>query len=198
MRPGTGKHRAGVPSVRTPARPLCCFAIISSRRDGRPANPLYASRTPDGVSGRAGGVTAGQLRTRLARHRSRRERFTGTRQAALTRPTPDYMRPACQTEKGNAPPRHRCPGGASHGRVRRGIARRTAILCGKGRAPPYGRGGAVRWRVTAGESRKTRSPPSFRHEGTRPVTFTHPTVCVPVVQSDSAGMISWNRITSRG
>lgn len=151
-----GRH----PECQDAGPAVVLFAIISSRRNGRPADPLHASRTPDGVSGRAGGVTAGQLRTRLARHRSRRERFTGTRQAALTRPTPDYMRPACQTEKGNAPPRHRCPGGASHGRVRRGIARRTAILCGKGRAPPYGRRDA---RALTGLGGKKVGKPAHRH-----------------------------------
>lgn len=60
----------------------------------------------------------------------------------MTRPTLGYMRPARRTEKGNAPPRRRCLDRAFHGRARRGKTRRTAMLCGKGRAPPYGRRGA--------------------------------------------------------
>lgn len=119
------------------------------------------------------------MRIRLARHRSRRERFTGTRQAALTRPTPDYMRPACQTEKGNAPPRHRCPGGASHGRVRRGIARPRPYYAERPGAPLWPKGRPCADGSGREESRKTRSPPSFRRGKTRPAALTQPPICVP-------------------
>ena len=117
--------------------------------------------------------------------------------AAFTHPAEMAMR-----RKRERPPRRPCPGGRSTAAGEKGENpphRPPGNGWGENRRPrpcyaeepgaPYGREAPVRWRVAAGERFGTRSPPSFRHGGPRPVAFTHPTVCVPVVQSDSAGMI---------
>lgn len=171
MRPGTGKHRAGAPSVRTPARPLCCFAIISSRRDGRPADPLHASRRRQGSAGRAGAAYMGRRRGPGLHHRSRRrdEGFSRESPASGGVHTPGgggYAEKTgtpvratmpgrafhCGGREGENPP-HRPPGNGwgktgSHGHAVR-----------ENRAPPMAGEAPVRWRVTAGESWK----PAHRH-----------------------------------
>lgn len=202
MRPGTGKHRAGAPSVRTPARPLCCFAIISSRRNGRPADPLHASRRRQGSAGRAGAAYMGRRRGPGLHHRSRRrdEGFSRESPASGGVHTPGGGGYAAKT---GTPVRATMPGRAFHCGGREGEnpplrppgngwgetgSHGHAVRKKPGAS--YGRGGARALAGHSGRKLETRSPPSFRHGRTRPAAFTHPTVCVPVVQSSSAGVIS--------
>ena len=117
--------------------------------------------------------------------------------AAFTHPAGMAMR-----RKRERPPGRPCPGGRSTAAGEKGKTHRTgrrAMVGGKtgghghamqkNRAPPM----AGRRPCAGGSQREKglepRSPPSFRHGGTRPVAFTHPTVCVPVVQPDLAGVI---------
>lgn len=139
------------------------FAIISSRRDGRPADPLYASRRRQGSAGRAGAACMGRRRGPALRHRSRRrdEGFSrespasggvhtpgGGGYAAKTGTPVRATMPGrafhCGGREGENPP-HRPPGNGwgetgGHGHAMQ-----------KNRAPPMAGEAPVRWRVAAGK-----------------------------------------------
>lgn len=169
---------------RSSRRPPACVPTAAGKAPGALARPAWGEEgAPACTIVPDGGMKASQ------RNRPPRAAFTHPAEMAMRRkrerpsgrPCPDG-RSTAAGEKGKNPP-HRPPGNGwgktgGHGHAMQ-----------KNRAPPM----AGRRPCAGGSQREKglepRSPPSFRHGGTRPVAFTHPTVCVPVVQSDSAGMI---------